>query len=764
MILASDRPEYQTLHEEFLRQWPLERLAGMALDEYAIGAGDDNSFCYWLEFRLGAIGSMRGGSASKFGIYRRKNRDKPVSPRYRHDDRYVWPIGWGENAEEVFGKVRDRVSRVAALARSGDIRAIDAIDLGRVFQWKIAFHYQDFGHPTVVPAFSRPYLRHLLDTYASDPEARRETKSWPMSRFHETLSPLRPAGMDLLTFVSRAGPPPEAADLPSGATPESPTAALADGEADEPVAFPLNAIFHGPPGTGKTYLTRRRAVEICDGRSWRRRSADAVAARYEALRQEGRIAFVTFHQSYGYEEFVEGIRPRLIDPETADGDGAEGAGGGIVYVLQPGIFRTMCSRATGLKAERNPVAGSVLPADVRVWKMSLGNTRLSEDDDVFAECLEHDQIRLGWGSGIDFAGCDTREAVRERYQAARRPAADGDSDEGAVTIINQFKNKMAVGDVVVVSRGNRKFGAIGRVTGQYQRIDRENYDQVRTVEWLVRFEGDYPECGRIYRRRFSQQTLYVLDPALLRRDNIQALVRGTADEASRPHVLVIDEINRGNVARIFGELITLLEPDKRLGAKNEIRVRLPYSGIDFGVPANLYVVGTMNTADRSVAALDAALRRRFDFEEMTPDAEALRTVLDGHGMADGRVEGVDVPGLLAVLNQRIEARFDRDHRLGHAYFMDVRSLDDLRNAFLRRVIPLLREYFHDDPRRIAGVLNVAADADEGDPVLLLATSRPGAGDGGEWGALDVNPAFREADAEDLAEYFNALLDETDQDA
>jgi hypothetical protein len=265
------------------------------------------------------------------------------------------------------------------------------------------------------------------------------------------------------------------------------------------ITMSINTIFYGPPGTGKTYKTSEFAVEICDGPEEQPR--DALMKRYEELRKEGRISFVTFHQSYGYEDFVEGLRP-----ESKDGQ--------VTYSVRPGIFRKVCKAA-----------------------------------------------------------------------------------------------------------------------------------------------------------------------------------RQSGDQA---FVLIIDEINRANISKVFGELITLLEPDKREGEENALTVKLPYSGDEFSVPSNLYVVGTMNTADRSIALLDTALRRRFEFEELQPSPEALQ---------EASIEGIDLRAMLQILNERVEYLYDRDHTIGHAYFINVRTLDDLEAAFRRKVIPLLQEYFYEDWSKVRMALN-----------------------------------------------------------
>jgi hypothetical protein len=166
------------------------------------------------------------------------------------------------------------------------------------------------------------------------------------------------------------------------------------------------------------------------------------------------------------------------------------------------------------------------------------------------------------------------------------------------------------------------------------------------------------------------------------------------------YVLVIDEINRGNVSAVFGELITLIEHDKRIGGDNELTVTLPYSKDKFGVPSNLYIIGTMNTADRSIEALDTALRRRFSFVEMLPDSSKLE---------GKKIEGVDLSmkQLLEIMNERIEVLVDRDHTIGHAFLIDINSIDELRNAFANKIIPLLQEYFYGNYRKMAMVIGSA---------------------------------------------------------
>ena len=273
----------------------------------------------------------------------------------------------------------------------------------------------------------------------------------------------------------------------------------------------LNTILYGPPGTGKTYDTVRQCVKLCDGSA--DRTSDGIHERYRALVEAGRVEFITFHQSYGYEEFVEGLRP-AIGPEVS----GENSGGGFRLVATDGVLKRIAERAS---------------------------------------------------------------------------------------------------------------------------------------------------------------------------------------ESPVPHVLVIDEINRANVSKVLGELVTLLEEDKRANEENEVAVTLPHSGDRFTLPANLHILGTMNTADRSIALLDTAIRRRFEFVELAPNPDALREAEQS--------TGVDLPGVLRAMNRRLEWLIDRDHLIGHAWLMTARSREDVDRIMRSKIIPLLAEYFYDDWMKVRAVLGGTDD-------------------------------------------------------
>ncbi len=515
----------------------------------------------------------------------------------------------------------------------------------------------------------------------------------------------------------------------------------------------LNTVLYGPPGTGKTYQTISLAVEICDGETPSDR--EEAEGRFQELRDEGRIRFVTFHQSFSYEEFVEGIRP-VLDEEEESEEKTEA----VRYQCRPGIFKTLCEAAQDVKGS---VTGGIKidPSETKIWKMSLGNTLKPEEEAIYEECIEYGYLLLGWGYGLDYTGCDTREAVAERHKQAQ---PDITPAHFSVTAVHAFKNRMKVGNIVIVTDGNYKFRAIGRVTGEYEG-PQEDGRQKRAVEWLATFEPSLSH-EKILTKIFSQATIYRINRSGLKIDALNALLSPDQRGPTPNHVLIIDEINRGNISKILGELITLLEPDKRIGATNELRVTLPYSGESFGVPPNVYLIGTMNTADRSIAFLDTALRRRFEFLEMMPDSKVIRN----HVGEDGVLGGVDVVQLLDVLNDRIELLFDRDHAIGHSYLMKVQSLSDLRHVLVHRVIPLLQEYFYGDWERLCQVVGCPFNPEDGKPVTknqhpLITTKLldPSLVLTADDSTLEIrircelNPEFLAADEEELAAYFQEIV-------
>ncbi|EDN5905716.1 AAA domain-containing protein, partial [Campylobacter jejuni] len=379
-------------------------------------------------------------------------------------------------------------------------------------------------------------------------------------------------------------------------------------------SIPLNQILYGPPGTGKTYHTIDKALEIIskeekiqipseDDRINRKKLFDEYV-------KNGQIVFTTFHQSYGYEEFVEGIKPHIDSEENSKE---------IKYEIKDGIFKELCEKAL---ENRDSIKNFNFYIDKLKEKVKI-------DDNNPEKYFELP---------------NTKYSIQYRNGKTFRIKFD-----------DMSKNHK---DYPVSIDNIEKLYKTSNIDEIY------NSAYVRAILNYLKLQGleDYKEKD---------------------------------EKVNLPYIIIIDEINRGNVSKIFGELITLIEASKRIGEKEELKVTLPYSGEKFGVPKNVYIIGTMNTADRSITSLDTALRRRFEFIEMMPDVSKLS--MD--------CEGINLQELLKAINTRIEYLLDREKTIGHAFFISVENLEDLKKVFKNKIIPLLQEYFYNDYALIDAVLN-----------------------------------------------------------
>ena len=413
---------------------------------------------------------------------------------------------------------------------------------------------------------------------------------------------------------------------------------------------PLNQILYGPPGTGKTYNTINYAVAIIEDKpldELEGESRKEVKQRFDKLKEEGQIAMVTFHQNFTYEDFIEGIRPFLMDDNENTDDNEN-----IEYELSKGVFRKIADRADENRRQSEQTGDESWNMDelLQAFAVSIQEKRdsgkkinlFSSDDRSGATIEKISWSREGNFRSVQLGGSVTSghtlnaDKIKEEYEAFYKGKTTSPED--------------------IKGRTGRRHGLATYYFPLLKKIK-----QFHDKEWQ-------PE-----------------EPVTVEKQN---------------YVLIIDEINRGNIAKIFGELITLIESSKRLGQKDEAKVTLPYSKKEFGVPDNLYIIGTMNTADRSIALLDTALRRRFDFVEMMPDLKHDRISTD--------IEGVNCQELLSIMNKRIRFLLDREHQIGHTYFLDVKKIkgkDSLEATFKNKIIPLLQEYFYDNWEKIDLVLN-----------------------------------------------------------
>lgn len=424
---------------------------------------------------------------------------------------------------------------------------------------------------------------------------------------------------------------------------------LEKGKNDMKNLQPLNQILYGPPGTGKTYNTIDKALEIIlekesneeieeilkkdeQTKDERKKLKDA----FEEYKKTGQIEFVTFHQSYGYEEFVEGIK---ADVESEN----------IKYKLESGIFKKLSK-----KSEENYVDSKKSKVQIKAeysLKQKLNNflSNSLEEETVFKKT-----------KGGEFKIKDINESVISLF------SKDSNYNENVLKL--DFDELYQILDSSIDIKTSRQIAK--DVFGISNQRQKDTY-YFAIYKRFKQFSDDGNETIEVY------------------------------EQSLKNYILIIDEINRGNISKIFGELITLVEPSKRIGENEEIKLKLSNSKELFGVPNNLYIIGTMNTADRSIAQIDTALRRRFKFIDMMPQHKLLN---------NSKIEdtNINIQKILEAINEKIEYIYDREHTIGHSYFMPLleeptkQKLDEI---FRVNIIPLLAEYFYGDWEDIRFVLN-----------------------------------------------------------
>ncbi|EAI1642174.1 McrB family protein, partial [Campylobacter jejuni] len=404
--------------------------------------------------------------------------------------------------------------------------------------------------------------------------------------------------------------------------------------------IPLNQILYGSPGTGKTYHTIDKALEIIskeekiqipseDDRINRKKIFDEYV-------KNGQIVFTTFHQSYGYEEFVEGIKPIIDNDENSQE---------VKYDVKDGIFKELCDKS------------------LKNYILSMQNENEIDLDKLifeFANYINQDFLNKG------------NEFPLENKVSIKKILLNFKDEYRSFSLGGSIKSPQSL--------------TIDIIKRDYLNFKNKKILSFKDIKPKYDSQSDY-HGNAIYYFMFYNK--------LKEFENIQNEKFKIKKEILKSYIIIIDEINRGNVSKIFGELITLIEPSKRIGEKEELKVTLPYSGKEFGVPKNVYIIGTMNTADRSITSLDTALRRRFEFIEMMPDVSKLS--ID--------CEGINLQELLKAINTRIEYLLDREKTIGHAFFISVENLESLKKVFKNRIIPLLQEYFYNDYALIDAVLN-----------------------------------------------------------
>lgn len=749
----------------FIEKFPLRELNNLSIDQFVQGT-DENSFCYWLEFKKIGFG-IGGGNASKFGIYKTKNEDKTV-----------YAIGYGKNktylddqaAEDYFSDLLDKIIKALNFTQRDEIAEIQALEIpiwNMVLQKILSLYYPNkfltIGSPSVLincakeleiqdveyssdnsillnylckkaiskhPQFSNwsyekigTFIWETFDGEKNKRKRKEPKQYWLYSPGENAslwdefyLNGIMGLGWDELGDLSNYNSREEIkkalvetyggtgskkndisanddflnkikigdviiakkgrgellgygvvssdysfddnrvkykhirkvnwklkgswkvdfslvlktlTDISKYST-EDPNydtyferllGIMGSNDITEKIVhmqFPLNTIFYGPPGTGKTYNTILRAAQIIENR--------IIDSYDEALdifnsKLHNQIEFITFHQNYSYEDFIQGLRPETDNKSS------------LVFDKKDGVFKKIADKALeNLKLVQkapNELASEAMfdKALERFTEKILdseANFKINETAYIFE--IEEDAFRYTgdkWtnhGNGLRMKFNDLKEFYRNNVKSRK--------DVKTLTTISGLASQHATYFYLVYA-GILKL--LPQKTEEQQRVNRKNY------------------------------------------------------------VIIIDEINRANISRVFGELITLIEPDKRSHGKIPLVTKLP-SGDPFIVPSNLYIIGTMNTADKSIALLDIALRRRFEFESMYPKYE----------IKNQEIYDVDI---LKKINKQIIESKGHDFQIGHAYFMGTN--EDLKQRMNQKVIPLLLEYYMNDEKEVKGILNHA---------------------------------------------------------
>lgn len=785
----SDFKQKYALWDEFLRVWPIDRLASMTLDEYT-QAGSKDSFTYWIESRLDELGSIWGGSSFKFGVFSRNNTDDKISDaKLSYSDTHGWYSSLGASAEEAFTQVREFVVQVASLATKGNLDDIENFEhLGEAYKWKIAFHYQNRNTPIIVDVFKKA----PLSVYVGD------AARGSMAVLQKAALDKRPGNLGILEFGQQIwsewgkknlaicklshGNPPSFTNEERKVYLDNQLAVMhrdtAKDQGDRFIKAPIGMLFFLCHGNSLQRIGQftTEASPCAKGDGWLQRSYRVLK---QSIRTDRYVANSKYWSPQGNSTFwqvgaddLPEFEQTLLVPYFATslavlaglvGDLAETASlepffaedsvemiNSIapinrIYYGPPGTGKTYAVQQLLLKGYTQS-ADTLSPLE---WEEQTIGEHIAPL--TWWEALAAALYELGGEAKVE-------QLVSHKYIKAVS-GYKGRSNSVRPTIWGALQHHTVTDSktVNVEQRSSpyifdKTTDSVWKFAGDWKD---ECIDLFAIVDRLKK--GDFDQTQPIKRYSFVtfhqsygyEEFVEGLRPLLLddptknigyeiKKGAFFQLCIDARNDPGHRYAMVIDEINRGNISKIFGELITLIEPDKREGSEHAFPVMLPYSQKPFLVPANVDIIGTMNTADRSLALLDTALRRRFEFVPVMPDTRAIKDPADPESAPlaglkinfDGK--SIDVPLMLQRMNERIEALYDRDHTIGHAYFTFLRGMNDgverfdgLVNIFRNRIIPLLEEYFFEDWQKIRLVL---ADNQKGEGVCFINVSDDQKGD------------------------------------
>jgi len=771
----SDFQQQYALWDEFLDVWPLTRLSTMTLDEYT-QAGSKDSFTYWIESRLDELGSIWGGSSFKFGVFSRKGTDdKKSDAKLSYSDTHGWYSSLGATAKEAFEKVRGYVVQVAALAAQGNLDGIDALPLGEAFKWKIAFHYQNRLAPVIVDIFKRAPLAAFVGGTASQPMAALQRAA--LAQRPEGLGILE-FGRQVWEAWSRKnlaiwklshGNPPNFTDAERHRYLDDQWAVMhRDTGKEQGKKFaeaPVGTLFFLCHGNSPQRIGQFTSEAMpCDkGDGWLQRSyrvlkpaqrTDRYTSNSKMWSPQGNSTFWQVGAD-DLPEFESTLLKPYFGTDLADlaalaGEPVEAAslgdGGAPPPIAAPSTANPRTATCFNRIYYGPPGTGktyTLMQLLKRDYETQVGSISTEEWRTQF---IAEKVAVLKWWEGVaatlyDLGGkAKVADIAKHRFIQAIA-AAKGRNENILQTIWGTLQtHTVDESSTVKVKRRltpavfNKTADSVWQLAGDWQDACA---DLISLVDQLKAGQQDATTVQRYSFVTFHQSYGYEefvegLRPVLdgdgeagevayeIRPGVFKELCRKARQAPDQRFAMVIDEINRGNISKIFGELITLIEPDKRDpldGSKPPVELTLAYSGEKFSVPANVDIIGTMNTADRSLALLDTALRRRFDFVPLLPDTRAVKVPDEPHSaplaglVVTTDAGAIDVRRMLERINERIEVLYDRDHCIGHAYFTHLWRTTDgtqrfeaLTDTFRHRVLPLLEEYFFEDWRKIRLVL------------------------------------------------------------
>ncbi|EAI8398829.1 McrB family protein [Campylobacter jejuni] len=696
-----DEKKLQEMHDGFLNfqeVWTLEKVKNMTLEEYTNIKKDNpnrDDFTFWIESKLDNLGSIWGGSAFKFGIYRRNDESQKESSNGRlYSQNYAWIAKYGNNENEAFNNIKEKIIQIIQASQDNNLKAIEKIDFGDAIKWKIAFHYQDVKNIKIVNIFSK----NVLDLISLN-EFKEKLKIY---QIHKKL--LENKNLSLVKMI-------------------------------ENIAIPL---WNKYGMNSQNYIDKMKNLfsEYLNKKKLNKNTINKYIQVIENISKEFLKENLYSCDLFSFDQNINKLnKNEEFELKNSNGNNMYSSAlnyyrAFLIDYYEQDIFITerVQSEESNMKIiplnqilYGPPGTGKTYHTIDKALEIISKEEKIqipSEDDRINRKKLFDEYVKNGQIVFTTFH----QSYGYEEFVEGIKPIID--NDENSQEVKYEIKDGIfkELCEKALENRDSIKnFNFYIDKLKEKVKIDDNNpekYFELPNTKYSIQYRN-----GKTFRIKFDDMSKNHKDyPVSI--DNIEKLyktsnideiynsayvrailnylkLQGLEDykekdeKVNLPYIIIIDEINRGNVSKIFGELITLIEPSKRIGEKEELKVKLPYSGEEFGVPKNVYIIGTMNTADRSITSLDTALRRRFEFIEMMPDVSKLS--MD--------CEGINLQELLKAINTRIEYLLDREKTIGHAFFIGVENLNDLKKVFQNKIIPLLQEYFYNDYALINAVLN-----------------------------------------------------------